>query len=128
MEGALETLRRWREYGGRARRTEYWMFVLWSYIAIVILFIGYAGLTAAMGAPEGGAVHILFFVLFFLFWVSITAAQLAVSVRRLHDAGFSGWWLLMLALPPLSIVLLIFFCLDSQPGENRFGPNPKFAS
>ena len=53
---------------------------------------------------------------------------LAVSVRRLHDTGRSGWWLLI-GLIPLAgaIVLLVFVCTDSEPGPNRFGPSPKDA-
>lgn len=127
MEAALETLRRWRDYGGRARRSEYWMFVLWSWFAIAICFVAYAGLLMALGAREGGAIHAVLAILFLLLWISIAAAHLAVSVRRLHDAGFSGWWMLMAILPPLNVVLLIFFCLDSEPGDNRFGPSPKYS-
>lgn len=54
------------------------------------------------------------------------AVRSAVSVRRLHDTGRSGWWLLI-GLIPLAgaIVLLVFLCTDSEPGPNRFGPSPK---
>ena len=50
---------------------------------------------------------------------------LAVSVRRLHDTGRSGWWMLLSLVPFGGIVLLVFDCLDSEPGPNRFGPSPK---
>lgn len=101
--------------------------VLWSWFPIAICFVAYAGLLMALGAREGGAIHAVLAILFLLLWISIAAAHLAVSVRRLHDAGFSGWWMLMAILPPLNVVLLIFFCLDSEPGDNRFGPSPKYS-
>ena len=50
----------------------------------------------------------------------------AVLFRRLHDTGRSGWWWLIAFIPLIGIiVLLVFCCLDSQPGENQYGPNPK---
>ncbi|MFI7026726.1 DUF805 domain-containing protein [Micromonospora sp. NPDC049900] len=50
----------------------------------------------------------------------------AVSVRRLHDLGRSGWWLLIGLIPIVGwIVLIVFFVQDGQPGPNRFGPSPK---
>jgi uncharacterized membrane protein YhaH (DUF805 family) len=51
---------------------------------------------------------------------------IAVSVRRLHDTNRSGWWFLMFLIPLLNLILFFFFMAeDSQPGENRYGPNPK---
>lgn len=57
--------------------------------------------------------------------LGIIIPSLAVIVRRLHDTGKSGWWYLISFIPFGSIVLLIFFCLDSEPGTNKWGPNPK---
>jgi len=51
--------------------------------------------------------------------------SLAVTVRRLHDINRSGWWLLIGLIPLGGLVLLIFVCLDSNPGPNEYGPNPK---
>jgi hypothetical protein len=50
---------------------------------------------------------------------------LAVSVRRLHDINFSGFWLLISLVPMGGLVLLVFHVLDSNPGDNQYGPNPK---
>ena len=53
---------------------------------------------------------------------------LAVCARRLHDTDRSGWWMLIALIPVVGIiVLLVFMCMDSTPGENRFGANPKGA-
>jgi uncharacterized membrane protein YhaH (DUF805 family) len=53
---------------------------------------------------------------------------IAVTVRRLHDSGRSGWWILIALIPLIgTIILLVFMVLDSQPGDNEYGPNPKAA-
>jgi uncharacterized membrane protein YhaH (DUF805 family) len=58
--------------------------------------------------------------------LAVLIPSIAVSVRRLHDSGRSAWWLLIGLVPILGgIVLLVFMALDSTPGENQFGPNPK---
>jgi uncharacterized membrane protein YhaH (DUF805 family) len=54
---------------------------------------------------------------------------LAVTVRRLHDTGRSGWWVLVGLIPVIGfIILLVFMVLDSQPASNQWGPNPKEAA
>ena len=89
-------------FSGRARRSEYWYFVLFSLIIglipIVNLIVGLISIIPGI----------------------------AVCVRRLHDIGKSGWWLLLGFIPIAGpIVLLVWFCTDSQPGENQWGANPK---
>jgi uncharacterized membrane protein YhaH (DUF805 family) len=61
-----------------------------------------------------------------LFALAMLIPSISVGVRRLHDTDRSGWWLLLGLIPVIgAIVLIVFYLLDSQPGENRFGPNPK---
>lgn len=89
-------------FSGRARRSEYWYWVLftllWCWIPLLNILLG-----------------LIFFI-----------PGLAVAVRRLHDTGRSGWWILISLIPIIGgIVLLIFYCTDSQIGENDYGPNPK---
>lgn len=63
-----------------------------------------------------------------IYILAIILPGLAVSVRRLHDTNRSGWWLLIDLIPFIgSLVLFLFMIQDSQPGENRYGPNPKTA-
>ena len=63
-----------------------------------------------------------------LFWLAVLVPSIAVGVRRLHDTGRSGWWLLIGFIPLIgAIVLIVFFLFDSQPGTNAYGPNPKEA-
>ena len=61
-----------------------------------------------------------------VFSLATLIPTLAVSVRRLHDTGRSGWWLLLSLIPLIgAIVLLVFFVQDSAAGDNAHGPNPK---
>lgn len=61
-----------------------------------------------------------------LYWLGIIVPSLAVAVRRLHDIGKNGLWLLIALIPFIgAIVLLVFYVTDSQPGDNQYGPNPK---
>ena len=61
-----------------------------------------------------------------VFSLGILVPQIAVSVRRLHDIGKSGWFYLIGLIPVIGwIFVLVWFCTDSQPGDNQYGPNPK---
>jgi uncharacterized membrane protein YhaH (DUF805 family) len=130
----------WKEYAnfrGRARRSEFWYFQL--FISIIYfgavflsdLLLLFGGAAAAPGrSPSVGdsalfALAVTIWSLLGLGAIVLFIPSLAVSVRRLHDAGQSGWWLLIGLIPGGGIVLLIFYVLDSQPGTNRWGPNPK---
>lgn len=106
----------WKNYvnfQGRARRRAYWMFVLFNIIAIILLAVidGVIGTGGLLGG---------------LYTLAVLLPSLALSVRRLHDIGKSGWWILLGLVPFIgAIVLLIFAVMDSQPGANQYGPNPK---
>ena len=106
-------------FEGRARRSEYWYYVLFYVLAIVALAIideitGTLSEEAGIGLLSG------------LFALATLVPTLAVTVRRLHDTDRSGWWVLINFIPIVGgIVLLVFTVMDSQPGANRFGPNPK---
>ena len=117
MDWYLKVLKAYAVFTGRARRKEYWMFVLIS----VLIAIGLAVLDVVLGLRVGGKG-----LLSTLYSLGVLIPALAVAVRRLHDTNRSGWWLLLGLLPVVgSLVLLVFFVLDSTPGTNRFGPNPK---
>lgn len=115
MNWYLDAWKNYVNFNGRARRTAYWMFVLFNIIAAIIVGVidGILGTGGLLGSLYGLAV--------FLPW-------LALGVRRLHDTGKSGWLILVGFIPVIGwIVLLIFFVMDSQPGANEYGPNPKEA-
>ena len=119
MNWYLEALKKYATFEGRARRKEYWFFVLFNVLAIIVLEI----LDVVLGtfSKETG-----FGLLSGLYAIAVLLPSLAVTVRRLHDTDRSGWWILINFIPLIgAIVLLIFTLLDGTPGSNRFGPNPK---
>ncbi|KZE82677.1 DUF805 domain-containing protein [Paenibacillus polymyxa] len=113
MQWYLNGLKNYVGFQGRARRTEYWMFVLFSVIAsfIIGLIDGLLGLTP---------------ILTYIYSLAVLLPSLAVMARRLHDTGRSGWWILIGLIPLVgTIILIVFFCQDSQPSDNKYGKNPK---
>ena len=100
------------DFSGRARRSEYW----WFYLLYVIVAIVIAAIDAAIKNP----------ILLVLVVLAFLLPTLAVTVRRLHDTGKSGWMILIGIIPLVGgIILLVFLCQDSQPGQNAYGPSPK---
>lgn len=103
------------KFEGRARRSEYWWFALF-YIVVAVVTLGVIGaVNETLGATLYG-----------LFVLGSIIPAIAVQVRRLHDTGRSGWWVLIAFIPLIgAVVLIIFYISDSQPGPNPHGPNPK---
>lgn len=119
MNWYMEVLKNYAGFSGRARRKEYWYFVLFNTIISIVLafFDGITGtFSEAMGMGLLGGIYAL----------AVLIPSLAVSVRRLHDTDRSGWWLLIALVPLIgAIVLLVFLVLDSNSGQNQYGANPK---
>ena len=114
MKWFLKVLKQYADFKGRARRKEYWMFALFCFI-IGLLTGGINGVLAStiLGVSS-------------LIGLALLIPAIAVSVRRLHDIGKSGWNYLFILIPLVGwIILLIWFCKDSQAGENKWGINPK---
>ncbi len=104
-------LSKYAEFSGRSRRSEYWYFVLGQ--LILGLIAGVIDRAIGIGLV-GGVVSLALFI-----------PGIAVSVRRLHDIGRSGWWLLI-ALTGIGIfVLLYWHATDGETGSNKWGTNPK---
>jgi uncharacterized membrane protein YhaH (DUF805 family) len=115
MNWYIDAWKNYVNFNGRARRQAYWMFVLFNIIAAVLLSV-VDGVIGTGGILSG------------LYSLAVLLPGLALGVRRLHDIGKSGWWLLIGLVPFIGvIILLIFACMDSQPGTNEYGPNPKGA-
>ena len=114
-------LKHYADFNGRARRKEYWFFALFQMIAIILVSI-LGGLVDYILGTAG----IVSSVLIVLLSLGLLLPALAVLFRRLHDIGKSGWWIFISLVPCFgSIILLVFMFLDSQPGTNKYGPNPK---
>lgn len=113
MSWYLAVLKNYVGFSGRARRTEFWMFTLFNFIVTMVL--GFVEQLAGTGGFVGLA-----------YALAVLLPSLAVSMRRLHDTGRSGWWLLLGLIPLLgAIVLLVFMVQDSKPEANEYGANPK---
>jgi len=119
MKWYLGVLKKYADFGGRARRKEYWMFVLFNIIFVTVAVIidnilGIANEYTALGP------------FYYLYILAVLLPSLAVLVRRLHDIGKSGWWFFISLIPFIGAIwLLVLLVTDSQPGENQYGPNPK---
>ncbi len=111
-------------FEGRARRAEYWWFFLFN----ILLSVGVSvvgGVLAALAGQSGGAI-ISMLAGFILLVVSLglLIPGIAVSARRLHDRGWSAWWLLGFLVPILNLVLIVNFFMRGTVGPNKFGPDP----
>jgi uncharacterized membrane protein YhaH (DUF805 family) len=112
MNWYTAVLKKYATFSGRARRKEYWMFTLINMIIITVLQI----IDFTIGTMFISGIYSLIVFL----------PSLAVAVRRLHDIGKSGWWLLINIIPVIGfIVMIVFLVKDSEPGPNKYGPNPK---
>ncbi|QPB83175.1 DUF805 domain-containing protein [Pseudoalteromonas rubra] len=119
LEIYLSVFKNYFEFKGRARRKEYWVFILSSILVSVVL--GLVDITLGLYSEEAGLG-----LLSGLYALAIIIPSIALSVRRLHDTGRSGWWVLLSLIPLIGpIVLIVFYVMDSKPGENEYGPNPK---
>ncbi len=113
MNWYFEVLRKYSQFDGRARRLEYWMFVLWHMLILL-------GLSLFATRWDGGIGAYLDVV----YAVMVLIPGLAVTVRRLHDTGRSGWWILLGLVPIASFILVVILCLRGQKGANVYGPDP----
>lgn len=121
MSWFLAVLRQYATFRGRARRKEYWMYLLVS-VGLYILLMLVDALTGTFELESESG------LLSGLFMLGTILPSIAVAVRRLHDTDRSGWWLL-LGLVPLvgQIVLLYFLIQEGDEGANAYGPDPKAA-
>lgn len=110
-----------RKYGvfsGRARRKEYWLFILFNFIVGVLLAVTEGALNIAPGTEES--------LLLSVYTLIVLIPSLAVSVRRLHDTNRSGWWYWLWMIPVIgALILLLFSVQEGTDGENEYGPNSK---
>ncbi len=111
--------RRFADFGGRSRRKEYWWFALINMLATLVLTVVGVVLADYPGDPVTS-------VPFYLYVAVVLVPSLAVSVRRLHDTGRSGLWVLLQAIPYVGpVVVFVFLVMDGDAGPNQYGPDPK---
>lgn len=114
MNWYIGVLKNYVGFSGRARRTEFWMFVLFNVIVSVILSI----IDRLIGNN----------ILGYIYALAVLLPSLAVAVRRLHDTDRTGWWILIGLIPVIgAIVLIVFYAMPGTVGPNRYGADPKQA-
>ena len=116
---------KYTDFNGRATRSEYWYFVLfYTIISLILTLIDINFINPYLDLSPEAAMQGS--VLTGVFALALLLPQIALGIRRLHDTGRSGWWYLLILIPILGwLVLLYFYILDSEPGTNAYGPNPK---
>jgi uncharacterized membrane protein YhaH (DUF805 family) len=135
MSLMFEPLRKYASFSGRARRKEYW---LWQLFMILLFGTLTAWLIASSGpispratpdeiaiATQGVPAAAWPIAAIAIALLGLFLPSLAVTVRRIHDSGNSGWWILLGLTAVGSLVILIFALIDGTPGPNRYGPDPR---
>ena len=114
MNYYTEAFKKYAIFKGRARRKEYWIFVLYNSIINLALAI------------LGAFVDKTFGTLSILYGLAVLVPFFSVAVRRLHDTDHSAWWLLINLVPFVgAIIYIVLLATNGHPGENQYGPNPK---
>ena len=126
MEWMILPIKRYADFSGRSRRQEYWMFVLFQGIVVVVMAI-LAGLTGAFDDGGGSTFGSIVLGLLLLIYLGLFLIPgIAVQVRRFHDQDKSGWFVLLGFIPYVGgLIVLVFMCLEGTQGSNQYGPDPK---
>ena len=115
MEAVRSALKNWNNFHGRARRSEFW----WWYLASILISIAAGFLDGLLGGS---------FIIVAVVSLGLIVPSIAMFFRRLHDTGRSAWWMLIGFVPLIGLILLYFYILDSDSGDNAYGPSPKPAA
>jgi uncharacterized membrane protein YhaH (DUF805 family) len=124
MNWYLKVLKQYTDFNGRARRKEFWMFSLFHFLIIIFssfLIFSLSGSLYNDTEPN----YILIFIIGIYLLLTIIPS-IAVTVRRLHDIGKSGWWYLINLIPYIGgFIIIIFTCMEGENKPNKWGDNPK---
>ena len=117
-EAVVSVLTNWNNFSGRACRSEFWYFVLATFlVSIIISIIEIATGMVDIESAEMGILSIIFTLLLFV-------PSLSVTARRLQDRGWSGWWQLLYLTIVGILVIIVLNILPAQEDENKWGRNP----
>jgi uncharacterized membrane protein YhaH (DUF805 family) len=108
-EAVSAVFSKYATFSGRARRSEFWWFALFSFIANIVAAMIDGALGLHLVQP--------------LYSLGVLLPSLAVGARRLHDIGRSGWWMLIVVIPLVGwIIAIIWYAKEGTPGTNEYGP------
>lgn len=113
-EAIRSVLNQYVGFSGRARRSEYWYWVLFYIIIGIIASL----LDRAVFSSTNSWFS-------YIVGLALLLPGLAVAVRRLHDTSRSGWWILLGLIPVVGAIILIVFYVQDSHGDNQYGPSPK---
>ncbi|GAA2792948.1 DUF805 domain-containing protein [Kribbella solani] len=122
MQWYIDVLKKYAVFTGRARRKEYWLFVLFSTIVSIIL----STLDRILGldfssSNSGGWLQTIYSL-------AILLPGIGVAIRRMHDTGRSGWWVLINLIPCVGFIwFIVLAAQEGNAGDNQYGPDPKAA-
>lgn len=127
----FKALSQWTDYRTRARRAEFWLFLVVAWLLEVFAVALTATVVNSAFDSDTMTLHTasvttmgwIFIGVTFALWLVLLFPLLAVSVRRMHDLGRSGWWVLFLFFLPIVVWIMALF--DGQPITNKYGPDPK---
>ncbi len=107
MDYFIGALKQYADFTGRARRKEYWMFILiYMIINIILAVLGLEAISMIVG-------------------LVLLIPSISIATRRLHDTGRTGWWQLIVLVPLIGIIVLIVFLIQDSHDANDYGENPK---
>lgn len=116
IEAVRNAYRNFANFSGRARRAEYWWWTLFA----TLVYLGAEAVNLGAYSMDGGANPAGLIILLVILFPGI-----ALSVRRLHDTGRSGWWLLVNVLPLIGYLIFLYWMIKrGDQGANEFGPDP----
>jgi uncharacterized membrane protein YhaH (DUF805 family) len=127
LEAVTAVFRKYADFSGRARRSEYWYPYLTYQIFTLTYIIFTLAISSGFSASEKSQIALANILLFFLalFGLGAFLPMLAVQVRRLHDIDKSGWNILWFNIPIVgSILMIVWGCRPGTVGDNRYGPDP----
>ena len=123
MEWYLKVMRdNYANFNGRARRKEYWMFTLLYFL----LVLACAFALALLAATGPYSLTLIVAIISITVILAHVVPSIALSVRRLHDVGQSGWFLLLAFIPYIgNLIIFVFSVIEGNKGTNKYGPDPK---
>lgn len=118
MRHYINALKKYAVFNGRASRKEYWYFVLFYFLLMILFGIGDVILGTVHVESNTGLLSSLFIL-------AMLIPGMAVAIRRLHDTDRSGWWILINLIPLIGLLVFMYFMVSgSDGGENQYGPSP----
>lgn len=114
-EAVKSCFSKYATFTGRASRSEYWMFALFFWL-VTILF----GITV-IALATNQTLAIIIMILYSLFVLAVLLPSWAVSIRRLHDIGKSGWWSLVNFIPYIGCIIFLYFMCKKSAPDNKYG-------